>query len=68
MGEFEYATAVCPVVFRGDGGWGVVGEEVEVKFVVGEGQLVDFGEAEEFVVFDWRNGWSTNTVPLRWMI
>jgi hypothetical protein len=33
---------------------GVVAEEVEVKFGVGEGELFDEFHAEEFVEFDWR--------------
>jgi hypothetical protein len=40
-------------VFAGVGGGGaVVGEEVEVEFVVGEGEFIDLGEAEEFVVVE----------------
>jgi hypothetical protein len=34
------------------GGGAVVGEEVQVEFVVGEGEFVDLGETEEFVVVE----------------
>jgi len=56
VGQLEDAFAVGPVLVGGGGLRRVVGEEVEVEFVVGEGELVDLFEAEEFVVFDWWEG------------
>ncbi len=56
VGQLEDAFAVGPVVVGGGGLRRVVGEEVEVEFVVRECELVDLFEAEEFVVFDWREG------------
>ena len=41
VGELEDALAVVPGGFGGNGGGGVVGEEVEIEFGVGLGDLLD---------------------------
>ena len=50
--QLEDAFAVGPVVACGGGLGRVIGEEVQVEFVVRKGELVDLFEAEELVVFD----------------
>lgn len=52
VGEFEDALAVGPVGARGGGAGGVIGEEVEVEFGGGLGDVVDLGHAEVLVEVD----------------
>ena len=47
--QLQHPLTVCPVGVR----VGVVGEEVEVEFVVWEGDFVNLAQAEKFIVFDW---------------
>lgn len=50
--QFDEVFFVLEVFFVGDGVGGVVVEEVEVEFCVGEGEFFEEGEVEVVVEFD----------------
>lgn len=50
--QLDEAFPVPEVLPVGDGAGGVVAEEVEVEFCVGEGELLEEGEAEVVVELD----------------